>query len=72
MNEPLVERHSIIFSALEEFKPAILLKMYNKKNSLQLLLMVISHTAFHIHKLCITKSLLQDVNHTQRKNRLFS
>jgi len=31
MNEPLLERHSIIFSALEEFKPAILLKMYNKK-----------------------------------------
>jgi len=31
MNEPLVERHSIIFSALEVFKPAILLKMYNKK-----------------------------------------
>ena len=31
MNDPLVERHSIILSALEEFKPATLLKMYNKK-----------------------------------------
>jgi hypothetical protein len=30
MNEPLVERHSIILSAVEEFKPASLLKMYNK------------------------------------------
>jgi hypothetical protein len=41
MNDPLVERHSINFSALEEFKPAILLKMYNKKNNFQLLLMLI-------------------------------
>jgi hypothetical protein len=70
MNEPLVERHSIIFSALEEFKPAILLKMYKKKYSFKLLLMVKNHAAFHSHKLCITKSLLQDLNHIQHKNRL--
>ena len=72
MNEPLVERHSIILSAVEEFKPAIFLKMYNKKNSFQLLLMVKSHTTFHSHKLCITKSLLQDLHHIQHKNRLLS